>query len=358
MKKISRIRMVLVLSGVVAAMFMLHVKSGEESEQVLDRAMRTKTIDALVAQLNDHYVFPDKARKMTAVLRRHEQEGKYDRIANGYRLAKQLTADLHGVTRDLHMKVGYHPAMVMPDEADEGGGPAPASRAQPEQQTGFLARLMQRRPAAARGVELVGRLGNNIGYLKITSFPDASLMREKYAEAMNELAGTDGLIMDLRGHRGGDPQAVAALISYFVDGRTRLNDIWERDTGNTVQHWTEDKLAGRRYGARKPVMILVDSGTGSAGEDVAYTMQALKRATVIGERTWGGAHPTRTYRLGGHFYASIPNRRSISPITGTNWEGMGVAPDIDASPDSALAVAKDRMLRRLREHAALVAAAR
>jgi hypothetical protein len=347
MEKRSRISMVVALSGVIAAIFLLQGKFAKESDQSLDPAMRAKAIDALVAKLNDHYVFPDKARKMTAFLRRQQQEGKYDGIDNGYRLAKQLTADLHGVARDLHMRVGYHPAMVMSDEADR-----------PAQGASFLTRLMQRRPASARGVELVGRLGNDIGYLKITSFPDARLMRDKFAEAMNDLAGTDGLIMDLRGHRGGDPLAVVSSISYFVDGRTRLNDIWERDTGNTVQHWTEDKLAGRRYGARKPVMILVDSGTGSAGEDFAYTMQALKRATVIGERTWGGAHPVRTYRLGGHFYASIPNRRSISPITGTNWEGVGVTPDIDASPDSALAVAKDLMLRRLRERAVLVAAPR
>ncbi len=348
MEKKSRFKLVLALFGVLAALFLLHGQFGEEPEPVLDRAMRARTIDALVRSLNDHYVFPDKARQMATVLQRNQQEGKYDGIDNGYRLAKQLTADLQGVARDLHMKVGYHPAMA----------PAPSSRAQSEQHSNFLMRLMKHRPASARGVELVGRLANNIGYLKITSFPNAALMREKYAEAMNQLAGTDGLIMDLRGHRGGDPQAVPPLISYFVEERTRLNDIWERDTGNTVQHWTDDKLAGRRYGASKPVMILVDSGTGSAGEDVAYTMQALKRATVIGEPTWGGAHPTAMYRLGGHFHASIPNRRSISPITGSNWEGVGVTPDIDATPDSALAVARDLMQRRLRENAPLVAAAR
>ncbi|WP_051933133.1 S41 family peptidase [Massilia sp. BSC265] len=175
-------------------------------EVVVDRAMRSETIDRLVAKLNDHYVFPEKARQMEAVLRQRRQAGMYDGTRTGYRLVQQLTADLHGVV---------------------------------------------------------------------------------------------------------------LLVSYFVDGRTRLNDRWERETGKTVQHWTYDELDGKRYGGRKPVMILVGPGTASVGEDFAYTMQALKRATVVGASTWGGAQPFNTHRIGGHFYVQIPDPRSISPIAGT-----------------------------------------
>lgn len=75
-------------------------------------------------------------------------------------------------------------------------------------------------------------------------------------------------------------------------------------------------------------------------------MQALKRATVIGARIWGGAHPISLYRLGGHFYAAVPNSRSISPITHTNWDGTGVQPDVAASPADALAVAHELLQRR------------
>lgn len=170
------------------------------------------------------------------------------------------------------------------------------------------------------------------------------------------LADTDGLIVDLRANGGGSPQAVALLISYFVDQRTRLNDFWDRDTGIATQHWTKDKLDGKRYGGKKPVVILAGRGTRSAGESFTYTMQALKRATVIGEPTWGGAHPVHPYRLGDHFLASIPNGRTISPITHTDWEGVGVIPDIAATPDKALATAEDLLQRRLHETAALAAA--
>lgn len=325
---------------------------GPRPELVLDRAMRAKTIDTLVAKLNDHYVFPDKARRIEAVLHQRLQEGKYDRIRNGYQLARQLTADVRGVARDQHMKVWFAPGLLLPDEED---GPAPASRAEWEQRHNFLMRLVVRH-TETRGRVRVGRLGGNVGYLKVSGFPDAFLIAEKYAAAMNELADTDGIIVDLRRNGGGDPQSVALLISYFVDQRTRLNDLWDRETGNTIEHWTEDKLDGKRYGGKKPVLILVGPGTASAGEDFAYTMQALKRATVVGERTWGGAHPASPHRIDEHFYVVIPGQRSISPITGTNWEGVGVTPDIAATPDKALAVARSLMQRRLPRSAPLVAA--
>jgi hypothetical protein len=344
-KTMKRIVTVIAIA-LVFAVFWLAFKP--RPEVVVDRAMRTAMIDALVAELNDHYVFPDKARQFEAILRQREQEGRYDKTRDGYRLATQLTADIHGIAKDQHLKVRFAPGL---DLIAEEGRPPAATQAEWEQHTNFLERLMMRR-AAAREVK-VERLRQKVGYLKISSFPDLLPVADRFGAAMDELADTEGLIVDLRRNLGGDPQAVALLVSYFVDQPTRLNDMWDRDTGNTVQQWTHDRLAGKPYGGSKPVLILVGPRTASAGEDFAYTMQALERATVIGDRTWGGAHPMSFYRIGEHFFAQIPNKRTISPITGTNWEGTGVKPDIAAVPDQALGVARDMMRRRLQGGAAL-----
>jgi C-terminal processing protease CtpA/Prc len=301
------------------------------SEVVVDGPMRAEAIDKLIAGLNQHYVFPYTARQIETLLRKRQHEGAYDRLVNGEQFAAQLTADMASVAHDRHMKVKFSLKPMRSRRAFEAVAYTGAARV----------------PNRNYGVDKVDRLSPAIGYLQLSSFPAASLVAPKYAAAMDRLADTDALVIDVRGNRGGSPESVALLVSYFVDRRTRLNDIWSRDSGVTRQFWTEDRLDGRRYGGKKPVLILAGPGTGSAGEDFTYTMQALKRATVIGEPSWGGAHPVAFYRLGEHFYAGIPNSRSISPITLTNWEGSGVKPDVATPSANALAVAKELLQRQL-----------
>ena len=147
-------------------------------------------------------------------------------------------------------------------------------------------------------------------------------------------------MIDLRKNGGGDPATVALLASYLFDQRTHLNDIYDRPKDATTEYWTSDTLAGRKYGGGKKVYVLVSKYTFSGGEDLAYTLQALKRATIIGATTGGGAHPVTAQRLGDHFAAMVPLARAINPITKTNWEGVGVAPDVAVDPDKALEKAK------------------
>jgi len=314
---------------------------------VVDEAMRAQAIDRLVAGLNQYYVFPDKAKQIETLLRKRQADGAYAGIGNGEKLAAQLQADLASVAHDLHMRVGFSPDPLPPQPPLPSLKRLAALKAPPEE-SNFAMRWIDRigRSIARFGVEKADHLSPKIGYLKLSGFPPPYLTAEKYAAAMDKLADTDALIIDVRENGGGTPVSVALLVSYFVDQRTRLNDIWERVSGETVQFWTEDKLDGKRYGGKKPVIILAGPGTKSAGEDFTYTMQTLKRATVIGERTWGGAHPTMPWRLGDHFFAAIPGARSISPITHTNWEGTGVIPDVAAPPAEALAVAKALLQRR------------
>lgn len=308
----------------------------------VDRAARSEVIDTLIAKLNAYYVSPDKAKQAETVLRAQQREGRYDGITDGKQLAKQLSDDIDGVIHDKHMLVNVSARPVPPDDAIP---PPPKTRAEWEKQVPPA--VLERVLASNLGVEKVDHLSPSIGYLQISSFGPVFLVSDKFAAAMNELADTDGLIIDLRNNGGGGGDSVALLISYLVDERTRLNDSWERATGITTQYWTQDKLDGKRYGGKKPVFILAGPNTKSAAESFAYQMQALKRATVIGERTWGGANASRPYRLSEHFVAFIPSRRSISPITHADWEGTGVAPDVAAKVDDALATAKELMQRQL-----------
>jgi C-terminal processing protease CtpA/Prc len=58
-------------------------------------------------------------------------------------------------------------------------------------------------------------------------------------------------------------------------------------------------------------------------------MKNLKRATIVGEVTGGGAHLVRLQRIDDHFIFNLPSGRPINPISKTDWEGTVVKPDVE-----------------------------
>jgi C-terminal processing protease CtpA/Prc len=125
-----------------------------------------------------------------------------------------------------------------------------------------------------------------------------------------------------------------------------LNDIFHADTGETRQFWSLPYVPGPRY-LDRPVYVLISSRTFSGGEDLCYTLQALGRAELIGETTGGGAHPTRPFPISAAVHIAIPFARSINPVTGTNWQGTGVIPDVPVPADEAYGAAYVKALRHV-----------
>jgi C-terminal processing protease CtpA/Prc len=199
-------------------------------------------------------------------------------------------------------------------------------------------------PGGPCGVERSEVLGDGVGYVKLDAFPRVEMCAQAATDAMTKVASAKALIIDLRDNGGGTPQMVAYVASYLVSGRTHLNDAFERRTGETEEFWTRDDVPGPKFGGEKPVYVLTSSRTFSGAEEFAYDLQTLKRATIVGETTAGGAHMTASGRIGDHLIISVPVRRAINPITHTNWEGVGVKPDVKVSASEALETAR-RMIR-------------
>jgi C-terminal processing protease CtpA/Prc len=168
--------------------------------------------------------------------------------------------------------------------------------------------------------------------------PDPADAARSIAAAMELVAHTDALIFDLRRNRGGWADGVVFWNSYlFPDGDTLLNTIEHRGKdgrGEPRQYWTLTALPGDRY-LNRPVYVLTSSTTFSGGEEFAYNLKARNRATLIGEVTKGGAHPTGFFRLSPTLEIHIPIARSVNPVTGTNWEGTGIEPDVKVAADQA-----------------------
>jgi hypothetical protein len=296
----------------------------------IDAAARRSAIEGAVARLDSFYVFPEVAKRAGDTLRARLARGAYDAYENGLTFATRLDDDLAALTRDKHLHVNFSPrpipARPEPPESDAPRQRTAAERAEyAEDNCGF---------------QEVKRLPGNIGYLRFDYFGAPDLCEQTAAAAMTFLAGTKALIVDLRQNGGGSPPMVAFITSYLFDGRTHLNDLWTRRTNKTEEFWTRDSVPGLRFGGKKPVYVLTSKRTFSGAEEFSYNLKALKRATIVGEVTGGGAHPVAGHRIDEHFFIGVPFARAINPVTKTNWEGTGVEPDVQVPAKEAQARAE------------------
>lgn len=296
----------------------------------VDAATRSRVIAAAAAQLDTFYVLPEVARRVGDSLRTRLARRAYDAYENAMSFAMRVSEDLRTLTQDKHLRMEY---LV----------PQPASSERSSDAASEVARMRAWMDDANCGFVRAERLAGNVGYLKLDMFAPPTLCDTTAAAAMTFLAGTRALIVDLRENLGGSPDMVAYLSSYLFAGRTHLNDLWSRHTGETTEFWTSDSVAGRRFGSEKPVYVLTSGHTFSAAEEFAYNLQSRKRAIVVGEATGGGAHPVWGRWLGDRFILGVPSARAVNPVTGRNWEGTGVQPDIRVPAAEALIVARRRI---------------
>ncbi|MEV0284625.1 S41 family peptidase [Kribbella sp. NPDC050820] len=293
------------------------------------------TNEQIVGQALDRieagYVFPELTADIDAAIRHRLAAGEYDNL-DGQVLCELVTTHLQEVCPDKHLRLLWvdEPQSLDPADADEG-------------RAAFLALLR----AENQGIRRVEQLDGNVGLIDVRRIAFADEGAGAIGAAMQLVAHSAALILDLRACRGGAPEGAAMWCSYFFrDDQVHLNDIYERSTGTTRQYWTSAHLPAPRY-VDHPVYVLTSEITFSGGEDVAYTLQAHGRAVIVGETTRGGAHPTARHAVTEHILVTVPTARTINSVTGTNWEGVGVIPDVPVPADHALDTALKAALERL-----------
>lgn len=333
MHRTSLIHVVLVVVLVALAVLVPIRALGQQApatqpaDLTIDAATRAEVITNLLKELNDGYVFPEVAKKMETDVRAREKNKEYDAITGAKAFSEKLTADLQAISKDKHLRVGYsvQPIPVRKDRRE----PTPEERAEGDW-------FMKRRNF---GLDRVERMDGNIGYFELTNFFEPEMASEALASAFNFIANTDALIIDLRRNGGGDPEMVRLVCSYlFGDKSVHLNDLYWREGNKTEEFWTKPQVPGKKF-LDKDVYVLTSQRTFSGAEEFSYNLKNLKRATIIGETTGGGANPGGRVRLHEHFAAFVPVGRAINPYTKTNWEGTGVEPDIKVPKDQALKTA-------------------
>lgn len=302
----------------------------------VDAPTRAGIVRELAQAIDEQYVFPDKAKLVAERLEAKEKSGAYASISTLEELASVLTDDLRAPTRDLHLRVRVS-AQPLPDI--------------PPEPTPEMEKLMLGHYKASNyGVHKIETLPGNIGYIDLRMFASIGAARDIIGAAMQVVADTDALIVDLRNNGGGDPHTVAFMSSYLFDKRTHLNDMAWRHDGSRESFWTQDEVPGKRFGGQKKIYVLTSKKTFSGAEEFSYNMQQLKRATLVGETTGGGAHPGGMRRLHPHLSVFIPSGRAVNPVSKSNWEGTGVIPDVRVAADDALRTAQRLALKALLEH--------
>jgi Peptidase family S41/N-terminal domain of Peptidase_S41 in eukaryotic IRBP len=294
----------------------------------LDSAERKRIVETAADIVRKHYKDKDAGQKMADALLHHEWRGDNDAVANAAVLAALLTQQMRDVAPDRHLKMEYSRA-PLPERPTE---PTSEERA-------AYREAMKRQNCSFEQMETLPR---NIGYVKLNWFPDFSVCQITAASVMASLNHNDAIIFDLRDNRGGDPAMVMFLAAYFFDHPEYMYNPKEN---TSVQSWTHSPVPGSTL-ADKPLYVLTSSRTYSAAEHFSYDLKMLKRATLVGETTGGGAHSGVWHRIDAHFGLGVPETNSINPYAEPDWAEIGVTPDVRVNSGDALATAEKLALRK------------
>lgn len=289
-------------------------------------------IDSLSKSLNKNYVFPEKAKNISIYLQAQSKSNVYAAFKNNPdKLAEKIEADINIIHRDPHMHIQYDLGFVQQDE-----------RQPSEEEIRQDKKFWKENNYSFKKLEI---LPGNIGYFPLEGFmDDIESAKPTIYSAMKFLSNTSAMIIDLRENRGGSPEMVSQIESYFFKVKTHMNDIISRTTNDTTLFYADPAKADS-LNLSMPVYILTSHNTFSAAEDFSYAMQMEKRAIIVGEITGGGAHPQMPFSVGQGFVVSLPFARSLNPITKTDWEGAGVIPDFKVEASKAFLKAQELIFK-------------
>jgi len=335
---IGAVLLIVLCAASLTFSFTFQSQEGPAGPPALNAKTRAEVVQKIGELLVKLYIFPDKAKDMQALLVKKLQAGEYDKLDDVQALARTLTIDLQSVSRDRHIRVSYNPEAVKRIRARESQSPADREK---ERQ-----RAVEAERQRNFGFEKVEILDGNIGYLDLRAFSGSREAGETAVAAMNFLANAGAVIIDLRRNGGGDPAMIQLISSYFLRDQTHLNSFENRGEDTLQQSWTLPFVPGRTL-FDSDLYILTSRRTFSAAEEFTYNLKSLKRATIVGETTGGGAHPGGSRIVDDGFLVWIPTGRAVNPITKTNWEGTGIAPDVQVAQDKALDKARALALEKL-----------
>ncbi|MCD4788446.1 MAG: S41 family peptidase, partial [Bacteroidales bacterium] len=338
MKTIRELKITAILLVLTLILAFFRVGFSQETEIKIDADEQELVIDSIAKFMADKYVFPDVGEQMGDLVKKNLKDGVYNNINNPQEFAAKVTEDLRSVSNDKHIGLRYAPemiAMIKKTEKDENN----------KEYEEYEKKMRESNNFAFKEIKI---LPGNVGYLKFNAFYGASVAGPTAIAALNFLAYTDALIIDLTDNGGGSPSLIQLMTSYFFEDTEHLNSFYIREGDKTQQFWTLPYVPGKKM-TETDLYVLTSTRTFSGAEEFTYNLKNMERATIIGETTGGGAHPVERHIINDNFGITIPFGRAVNPITNTNWEGTGIEPNIETTKAEAKETAYLMALEKLSE---------
>jgi hypothetical protein len=302
--------------------------------QKLDEAEQARIIEKTLELFRENYIFPDKAAAAEKHLRSNLAAKKYSSFTLLNEFLENVNRDLQSAANDKHVRINNNPRIVEKIRKEAAG-----QKEDPREYINMIRSENFR-------LKKVETLDGNIGYFKFDNFLELQYVKDAFTGAMNFLHHTSAIILDLTDNGGGASETSDYLLSYFLPDSTIVGESWTRKTNITTQSILKRDPAVRQM-LTTPVYVLVSNRTASAAEGVAYTLQQFKRAVVVGEQTRGLGNPGELFPINERLFIMIPTILNKNAVTSTNWDGVGVTPDISVEPSNALNKAMVEALKNL-----------
>jgi hypothetical protein len=300
----------------------LNFQISPAQEKPFSKKYKEQAVQRLSQLMNDFYVFPEVAKLTEEHLMTQLKEGYFDQFENDETFAAALTTSVQAINKDKHMRIRADKPYIAPSNSPERKFEERMDRINGSRRSNS-------------GFSTVKVMEGNVGYLDLRGFSGLESGKAIADAYMKLISRTDAVIIDLSKNGGGSPNMVQYLCSYFFDQKLHLNSLYWREGNETREFWTLDEVGGNKM-PDIPLFVITSKRTFSAAEEFSYNMQTQKRATLVGQTTGGGANPGGTMRINDNLNVFIPTGKAINPITKTNWEGVGVIPEVKTTAEESL----------------------
>ena len=315
--------------------------AGQGETPVINGPTRAAIVDSITAVIDSVYVLGEPAEMIVAELRKNLADGAYDEFTDPAAFAQRLYDDAQAINHDGHFDIrALPPANPRAEVARQEEDPTEIERRR---------RINRSRNYGFRKAEI---LSGGVGYIRFDQFSHGDDAFLAAAAAMNFVANSNAVIIDLRNNGGGSAAMIRFVAGYLFEENAHLINWDIRAEGKTDQSYSADYVPGQRI-IEQPVYILTSGRTFSAAEEFTFDMKNLERATVVGDTTGGAGHTVAGYAFafdGFRIGIRLPYGRAYNPENDEGWEGVGVIPHITVPAAQALDAAHGDALARLIEN--------